>query len=613
MIKKNLLFFYLGLATLLTLHCQTISADEFIRLGYCKEKSVTVEGADNKTGHCGVATYFPESEMSLYKGNRITSLFFMIGIKGVENFKVFITSDLNKEEYDYVQEVSAYTSNRWNEIVLNTPYEIDGKAVYIGYELVQQGYVLLFTEEYEKSEQYVWRSDKWEKYNQSYAAAIYGVVKGDHLPRYNVDLLSTKIPRYSDTQTAITCSGVIRNKALETVHKLTLNYSINGKETGNIFIENLNIPYREDGSFQIELTKLPEGNAEVSCTVTSINDGQTDIDMTNNTSKVHPVVCSDHFVPRTSLLEVFSTEKCVNCPAGHALLKEVLEDNDRVIEMVHHAGFYTDKFTIPASKEYEFFYGGRLYAPAFMLDRTCFNEEYPELYSSAIPVCGVDSRFSKALQESLSVPAFASVNLTLDSPDNTRQLTIHINGEELVSTNNDSNHRLFVFLTEDNIASNTQSGARDYIHTAVVRRCITDAWGDTITLRNRYEKEYHIEIGDTLNIENLNVVAFVGNVDKNDITNCRIYNAATQKVKSVITGINNTPEEKTEFRLDNGILQLSAKCQNIRIYSIDGICQKTGQNCNSLSLDGLIPGTYVIQIQDANHVSTRKFQLTKMK
>lgn len=613
MIKKNLLLLCLCLAILPTLHCQTINTDEFIRLGYCTDKNVIVEGAGNKTGHCGVATYFPESEMNLYKGNRITSLFFMIGMKGVENFKVFITSDLNKEEYDYVQEVTTYTSNRWSEIVLNIPYEIDGKAVYIGYELVQQGYVLLFTEEYEKGGQYVWLNDKWEKYKQPYAAAIYGVVKGEHLPRYNVDLMSTKTSRYTDTQTAITCSGAVRNKALETIHKLALSYSINGKETGNVFIENLNIPYREDGNFQIELTKLPEGDAEVSCTVTSINDGQTDIDMTNNTSKVHPVTCSDHFVPRTALLEVFSTEKCVNCPDGHAILKETLEGNDRVIEMVHHAGFYTDKFTIPASKEYEFFYGGRLYAPAFMLDRTCFSEEYPELYSSTIPVCSVDSRFGRALQEALAVPAFASVNLTLGSPDNTRQLTIHVDGKELVSTNSDSNHRLFIFLTEDNIASNTQSGARDYVHTAVVRRCITDTWGDTITLRNGYEKEYHVEIGDTLNIENLNVVAFVGNVNKNDITNCRIYNAATQQVKSVITGINNISEEETGFRLENGILQLSTQCQNIKIYSIDGICQKTGENCHSLSLDGFIPGTYIIQIQKMNSISTRKIQLTEMK
>lgn len=612
MIKKIFLLIYFSVIVI-SLYSQNQSADEFIRLGYCTDKAVSFGGATNDTGHCGSAIYLPESTMGLYKGNQITSLKFMVGEKNATDFKLFITSDLNKESYDYVQEVTQYTSNRWNEIVLNQPYDIDGKAIYIGFELVKTGYVLLYTETYEKGEQYAWQGDKWEKSNNSYAAAIYGVVKGDHLPRYDADLKSTKISRYTDSKTPVICSGSIRNKALETIRSIQLSYSLNEVESGTVVVDGLNIAYRKDGNFEVELTTLPEGSTDITCSIKALNNGQTDVDPTNNSSKVHPVVCSDQFVQRTTLLEVYSTEKCPNCPRAHTYLEEVLKDNDQVIEIVHHSGFYTDKFTIPASLEYEWFFGEKQRsAPSFMLDRSCFNEELPEL-NSTIPINGVSSStFEKTLKTALKVPAFASVNLTLNAVNNSRNVSIRVEGEELLSTDTDSNHRLFIYLTEDNIVSDTQSsGGKGYVHTALLRRCITDTWGDTITLRQGYNKEYSIEIPDTFNIENLHVIAAVGNVDKNDVNNCRIYNAATAEVKSVTTGISHSTEMPISFEQCGNTLILSSDCQSINLYSCDGILRKSGKNCRTLSLEGLNRGTYIVRIQNEKSVSVNKIQLTR--
>lgn len=612
MIKKIFLSIYFSFIVI-SLYSQNQSADEFIRLGYCADKAVSVGGASDDTGHCGSAIYLPESTMGLYKGNQITSLKFMVGEKNAEDFKLFITSDLNKESYDYVQEVTQYTSNRWNEVVLNQPYDIDGKAIYIGFELVKTGYALLFTEAYEKGEQYAWMGDKWEKSDNSYAAAIYGVVKGDHLPRYDADLKSTKITRYTDTQTPVICSGNIRNQALETIHSIELSYSLNETESGTVVVDGLNIAYREDGNFEVELTTLPEGSTDITCSIKALNNGQTDVNQANNVSKVHTVVCSDHFVQRTTLLEVFSTEKCPNCPRAHTYLEEVLKDNDQVIEIVHHSGFYTDKFTIPASLEYEWFYGTKQRtAPSFMLDRSCFNEEWPEL-NSITPINGVSSStFEKTLNTALKVPAFASVNLSLNAVDNSRNVSICVEGEELLSTGSDNNHRLFIYLTEDNIVSDTQSsGGRGYVHTALLRKCITDTWGDTIPLRQGYRKEYSIEIPDTMKIENLHVIAAVGNVDKENVNNCRIYNAATAEVKSVTTGINLSTDMQPPFKLCGNTLILSSDCQSINIYSCDGILRKSGKHCRSLSLEGLNRGTYIVRIQNEKTVSVNKMQVKR--
>lgn len=279
-----------------------------------------------------------------------------------------------------------------------------------------------------------------------------------------------------------------------------------------------------------------------------------------------------------------------------------------MIEIVHHSGFYTDKFTIPASLEYEWFFGEKQRsAPSFMLDRSCFYEELPEL-NSAIPINGVSSStFEKTLNTALKVPAFASVNLTLNAVNNSRNVSIRVEGEELLSTDTDSNHRLFIYLTEDNIVSDTQSsGGRGYVHTALLRRCITDTWGDTITLRQGYDKEYSIEIPDTMKIENLHVIAAVGNVDKKDVNNCRIYNAATAEVKSVTTGISHSTEMPISFEQCGNTLILSSDCQIINLYSCDGILRKSGKNCRTLSLEGLSRGTYIVRIQNEKSASVNK-------
>ena len=62
---------------------------------------------------------------------------------------------------------------------------------------------------------------------------------------------------------------------------------------------------------------------------------------------------------RNVLMEVYSTELCSNCPKGHEHIKSIVNGNNRVIMMGHHAGYGYDPYTHPASTEYASFYDVR--------------------------------------------------------------------------------------------------------------------------------------------------------------------------------------------------------------------------------------------------------------
>ena len=60
-------------------------------------------------------------------------------------------------------------------------------------------------------------------------------------------------------------------------------------------------------------------------------------------------------VERKVLLEQFTTELCGYCPGGAARIKSVIEQPEfagKVHWVAHHAGFYTDSYTIPESQSY---------------------------------------------------------------------------------------------------------------------------------------------------------------------------------------------------------------------------------------------------------------------
>ena len=617
--KKNivnllLLFLWLALGSM-----PAFAAADSLRLGNSSDKRIGYEDSGDD-GRCGAATLLSETITELCKGSQITDLAFIIGQNGATDLTLFITTDLNKDTYDYEQLVESYTAGRWNSVALDKPFTLTGEALYIGYKLTAQGRPVMITTFYQKGEEFIWRNGEWQRYEEGYAVAVYAIAKGENLPRNYATLTSTKMSKYADSQTPLVLTAQVQNNGVDTIKSLQLTYTDNGIPAGTIEVKDLSIATRAKKTITAELPLLAIGDHELQFTLATLN-GKPNQDTSEQISSGnYQVICRDDFVDRNVLIEMFSTEPCPECPAGHRNVEEAIEENvhrGRVNMITHHAAFYSDKYTIDASLEYEWFYGShQLSAPSVMYDRSSFSDSYPHLVEEGIPVVKKTTKtyVTQLLDEALKVPAFATVELAVEEMTPNRELTICVKGKELLPTQ--ENPRLFVFLTEDSLFSTNQSGTGgEYIHQTVARQCLSETWGDEISLKEGYEKQYTTVIPDTLDAKNMKVVAFVANVDKENRLNCQVYNSASQKIPLSAAGVvSEMKDPKLSAVVQGDELILSTLCSKVSIYTLEGVCRLTEQNCRKVSLQSLDDGLYIVVLTTPQgDVVTQKMRVLYIK
>ncbi len=516
------------------------AADDALRLGFCKGNGVVYEQVSATDGVGGSAILLPAEKMQTMKGCSISVVNISFESKpAADAVKIFISKDLSAAPL-YSETVSA-TKSGWNAFTLSTPYIIDGESIYLGYEASGLRY-LYYCNPFAKGGEWIKKNDEgWTQYAKDYSAAIYASVTGDGLPLNNVYLTGAAMAQYATVGEAASYSGTFTNLGPQNVTSIRVAAYAGDKEIHSELIEGLNVKELNNGSFALKnLTFAEEGDYDVQLRITEVN-GKADDDPTDNTSRTQKVVCRKSFEPRTVLLEVFSTERCTGCPNAHAYLNGVLEDKTDVIEIGHHAGFYTDDHTIQASVDYEWFYKEKkLYAPAMMVDRTYLGESYPSVFTDGTPTISNISHFNAMYNVAKATPAQVSLTLKATLDETARRLTLTVEGKESLPVIDAANTRLTVMLTEDSIFSANQAGAGSaFWHRNMARLCVTPSWGDAIeNITEGFKKTYTVDIPAEWNITMMRAVAFVGNYDATDKNNCPVYNAAAVDLKQLTaTGI----------------------------------------------------------------------------
>lgn len=249
-------------------------------------------------------------------------------------------------------------------------------------------------------------------------------------------------------------------------------------------------------------------------------------------------------IQRRVLLEVFSTERCNQCPLAHSNITRIFGDGgDSIVMMGHHAGFYTDGLTIPESLDYEWFYTPNrgLYAPAAMMNRVYDPASTSDTFADGVPVFDGSSarKLQSAYASAMAMPLFVKVELSTTYDAENRRLDITVNSSMLRHLPNAAQLRMNVFLTEDSIFSKTQSGAiGSYYHRHSARQCLTGTWGESIDLNQPVTSSYSTEIPLEWNVQQMEVIAFVSGYDAQDRNNCQIFNtAATHFAERTFEGI----------------------------------------------------------------------------
>ncbi len=535
------------LAAFAALSAGAVFAEDMV-IGNSAGSSVAFETVGSSE-EAGSALFYPASTMQAFNGCSITKVEIGFQNKTEENaVTVFVSKSLDGEPV-YKENFTASASGR-NTFTLSTPVSLDGEGVYIGYT-VKGARMLAYSNALVKDEEWVlYKGKPWQKYDLSsgLCATMFITVEGASLPANNVRLSALSMPDYSVTNQPVGFEGKIVNLGADDVTALTVTYLTDGKVVCTETIDGLSVKPRRTATVSLSGLKLgEEGEPELQVEITKVN-GEDDPVPTDNLSRKNGMIVRDKFVSRNTLLEVFSTEQCPQCPQAHRDIETALGDKTDVVEIGHHAGFYTDPLTIGVSQTYEWFYSDvNKYAPAVMFDRTALVDDYPDVFNDGVPLVYPTAKLLEALYNVIGkAPAFVSLGIDRTFDETSRSLSLTVAGKQLLPLATPESLRLFIFLTEDSIATENQRGASGtFYHRHSARRTLTPDWGDNLELgADGFSHVYATDIPTEWNLKNVRIVAFVANVNSDDKNDCRVMNACEATLADgLVSGINGIDDE----------------------------------------------------------------------
>lgn len=436
-------------------------------------------------------------------------------------------------------------------------------------------------------------------------AAIRGIASGDKFPDGDVGLISLSSGNdyYVECNSPATYQAKVRNYSPETVKSMEFSVSVNGKESDNVVLNDLNVPSHEITTIDVPGVKInQEGNLDVKLTVKKVN-GVDDSDVADNdmTSSSFAYREGGQILRRNVLLEQFTSEGYSDAEFVDESYKEFLADQSNVIWVKHHVktkGGFVDQFVTDFEKKYVSLYGGAsTFFPAACFDRMKFlGMEDPG------PAYFVESNvaFEAMLGNVNLIPSFAELNVRPkhNEADNTITVKVNLNTQANVMPGQ-TDLRLTTWLVEDGIVSTEQKGVSgEYIQDGVIRAVLSeDVWGDKVDISSySASKEYSIAVDPKWNLANMRVVSFLSNYDPSNKV-YQLYNSRESKVQvsSGISSVVRTP--------DSMVTVTDGNVEAINGNTLVGVHDLSGRSFTGKNLP---KGMYIVTVSDGKQQSAVK-------
>ena len=436
-------------------------------------------------------------------------------------------------------------------------------------------------------------------------AAIRGIASGDKFPDGDVGLISLSSGNdyYVECNSPATYQAKIRNYSPETVKSMEFSVSVNGKESDNVVLNDLNVPSHEITTIDVPGVKINhEGNLDVKLTVKKVN-GVDDSDVADNemTSSSFAYREGGQILRRNVLLEQFTSEGYSEAEFVDESYKEFLADQSNVIWVKHHVktkGGFVDQFVTDFEKKYVSLYGGAsTFFPAACFDRMKFlGMQDPG------PAYFVESNvaFEAMLGNVNLIPSFAELNVRPkhNEADNTITVKVNLNTQANVMPGQ-TDLRLTTWLVEDGIVSTEQKGVSgEYIQDGVIRAVLSeDVWGDKVDISSySASKEYSIAVDPKWNLANMRVVSFLSNYDPSNKV-YQLYNSRESKVQvsSGISSVVRTPGSMVTVTDGN--------VEAINGNTLVGVHDLSGRSFTGKNLP---KGMYIVTVSDGKQQSAVK-------
>ena len=550
------------------------------------------------------------------------------GVKRGNGLTAFVCKDLDKLiEGDVLTSVSTqdYASG-YNKFKFNNSVTIEkDQDLYLGYYIIlnpgENLDAVAFDDPIvmgysgEKGNSFLALDFRWQS-NSSFPmavngqpyymnAAIRGIASGDKFPDGDVGLISLSSGNdyYVECNSPATYQAKVRNYSPETVKSMEFSVSVNGKESDNVVLNDLNVPSHEITTIDVPGVKInQEGNLDVKLTVKKVN-GVDDSDVADNemTSSSFAYREGGQILRRNVLLEQFTSEGYSEAEFVDESYKEFLADQSNVIWVKHHVktgkGF-VDQFVTDFEKKYVSLYGGAsTFFPAACFDRMKFlGMEDPG------PAYFVESNvaFEAMLGNVNMIPSFAELNVRPkhNEADNTITVKVNLNTQANVMPGQ-TDLRLTTWLVEDGIVSTEQKGVSgEYIQDGVIRAVLSeDVWGDKVDISSySASKEYSIAVDPKWNLANMRVVSFLSNYDPTNKV-YQLYNSRESKVQvsSGISSVVRTP--------DSMVTVTDGNVEAINGNTLVGVHDLSGRSFTGKNLP---KGMYIVTVSDGKQQSAVK-------
>ncbi len=436
-------------------------------------------------------------------------------------------------------------------------------------------------------------------------AAIRGIASGDKFPDGDVGLISLSSGNdyYVECNSPATYQAKLRNYSPETVKSMEFTVSVNGKESDNVVLNDLNVPSHEITTIDVPGVKInQEGNLDVKLTVKKVN-GVDDSDVADNemTSSSFAYREGGQILRRNVLLEQFTSEGYSDAEFVNESYKEFLADQSNVIWVKHHVktgkGF-VDQFVTDFEKKYVSLYGGAsTFFPAACFDRMKFlgmQDPGPAYFVES------NQAFEAMLGNVNLIPSFAELNVRPkhNEADNTITAKVNVNTQANVMPGQ-TDLRLTTWLVEDGIVSTEQKGVSgEYIQDGVIRAVLSeDVWGDKVDISSySASKEYSIDVDPKWNLANMRVVSFLSNYDPSNKV-YQLYNSRESKVQ-VSSGISSAVLNPGSM-----VTVTDGNVEAINGNTLVGVHDLSGRSFTGKNLP---KGMYIVTVSDGKQQSAVK-------
>lgn len=571
--------------------------------GYCSEdfRITSQTGVGFNTDEdveVAAAIRLSEGMTNLLKGRQIYRL--RVGVASNTEAEIF----LRNADGTTLRQITRELVLGWNEIVLETPWEIpEEKEIYIGYSCIQhpKEFVIAVSNASSKANGLFISADNMSLVEYTGLGNLCLLIEVDG-SESEFGYVGSVASAYASNP--YLCEGAgessevslnFLNEGENNVSTIKLGRTFNNIELGDT-VCTFKRTLRANSIGELTLKVVPEETGRYVFTLKEM--GETPVIASTKTVDFS-FYKREQVVPRTVLMEEFTSQQCGNCPSGQSALHNAIAGyEDRVALVLHHSGYYPDAFSIAESDVYCYFYNSAsTYAPAMTMDRT-YLPEY-DRQGTGSPVFDPRSLKQARFLKQLELPAMVTVGIASAYDEATRKLTVTVSGYRI--TNLIGEHvGLTVFLLESKYMAYQSGGGTNFEHNNFPRYVLSDVEGDVITFNgNNYSKTYTYTIPESYisikneetvaHPENMHIVAFVSNFDRRHPDNCVVLNAnKTSSLNDVVSGMEMVKAVECPLRLfvRDGRICAGGEYEIRSVYNLQGI---------SVRNEALKPGIYLVK------------------